>query len=275
MAGLQGTPEDPSTITPGDLAAAGDSQAPAQSDHTHPVSTATPSTKIAYSGTPLEGSATSLVRSDAKNILADGVTPGDILRWDGTSWISVPATSLPGYGLMAMSGEDGDPGIPGPAGSIGPTGPIGIGVPGMDGEDGTDGVPGRQGVDGAPGIQGIPGISGIGIPGMDGEDGIDGIPGVRGVDGVAGSPGSPGASGPTGIGIPGMDGEDGMDGFSIPGPQGPQGPTGSGSALSLNQHVIGTNFTVTGGYGAYIPRYLEIAAGITLEIGVDGTLEIG
>lgn len=49
----------------------------------------------------------------------------------------------------------------------------------------------------------------------------------------------------------------------------------SAGDLALNKHVLTSNFTVTAGYGAFIPRYLEIAAGVTLEIGADGDLEIG
>lgn len=49
--------------------------------------------------------------------------------------------------------------------------------------------------------------------------------------------------------------------------------TGSGG-LSLNQHVLGVDFTITAGYSATVERYLEIAAGITVEIGADGDLGI-
>jgi hypothetical protein len=49
----------------------------------------------------------------------------------------------------------------------------------------------------------------------------------------------------------------------------------SSGGLALSQHVLGTNFTITAGYSAYVTRYMELAAGVTLEIGLDGDLEIG
>lgn len=51
-------------------------------------------------------------------------------------------------------------------------------------------------------------------------------------------------------------------------------PTSTTSQLQLNQHVITSNFTITAGTGVVVPRYVEIAAGITLEIGADGDLDI-
>lgn len=50
---------------------------------------------------------------------------------------------------------------------------------------------------------------------------------------------------------------------------------GASGALALNQHVLVANFTITAGWTAYITRYLEVAVGFTLEIGLDGDLEIG
>jgi hypothetical protein len=47
------------------------------------------------------------------------------------------------------------------------------------------------------------------------------------------------------------------------------------SDLALNKHIIASNFTLTAGYGSTIPRYLEISAGITVELGADADLEIG
>lgn len=49
---------------------------------------------------------------------------------------------------------------------------------------------------------------------------------------------------------------------------------GAGGDLALNKHVLAANFTVTAGYGALIPRYLEIGATFALEIGADADLEI-
>lgn len=49
---------------------------------------------------------------------------------------------------------------------------------------------------------------------------------------------------------------------------------GGGGALSLNNHVLVSDFTVTAGKGVVVPRYVEIAAGVTLELGASGDLEI-
>jgi len=56
-------------------------------------------------------------------------------------------------------------------------------------------------------------------------------------------------------------------------PPGASTPTAP-SALALSQHIITSNFTVTDGYTADVVRYIEIADGITLEIGDDADLEI-
>lgn len=50
---------------------------------------------------------------------------------------------------------------------------------------------------------------------------------------------------------------------------------GAAGAIGLSQHVLAANFTVTAGYGAYVPRYLEVGAGFTLEVGAGGDMEIG
>ncbi len=47
------------------------------------------------------------------------------------------------------------------------------------------------------------------------------------------------------------------------------------SALALSQHIISSGFTVSADLAAYVPRYVEISAGITLEIAANGDLEIG
>lgn len=49
----------------------------------------------------------------------------------------------------------------------------------------------------------------------------------------------------------------------------------SSSALALSQHVISADFTIPASQAAYVTRYVEIAAGITLTIEADGDLEIG
>ena len=53
------------------------------------------------------------------------------------------------------------------------------------------------------------------------------------------------------------------------------GGGGPGGDLQLDKHVLSASFTITAGWAAYITRYLEIPAGMTLEIGADGDLEIG
>lgn len=45
--------------------------------------------------------------------------------------------------------------------------------------------------------------------------------------------------------------------------------------LSGVKHVITANKIITAGYGTYMPRYLEVAAGVTFELGADADLEIG
>ena len=199
IGGLEGDPDTPSTVEAGATADPGVSQAPAPSDHVHDVNTAAPSVKVSYDQAPDEGSTASLMRSGARLLLNDGVTPGDILRWDGSVWKSVAPQSISGAGPPGERGEDGADGPPGPPGPTGPTGPAG--------PSGTGG-------------------SGSGIPGFDGEDGADGIPGPPGPTGVAGAAGATGPQGPPGR--DGIDGEDGQPG--PPGPQGPQGTPGVGGA---------------------------------------------
>jgi hypothetical protein len=49
--------------------------------------------------------------------------------------------------------------------------------------------------------------------------------------------------------------------------------TGSGG-LGLNQHVLGVDFTIAAGYSATIERYLNIAAGVTLALGLGADLGV-
>ena len=41
------------------------------------------------------------------------------------------------------------------------------------------------------------------------------------------------------------------------------------------RHLLSENYTIPAGTGAYIPRYHEIGAGFTLELGADADLEVG
>jgi hypothetical protein len=45
-------------------------------------------------------------------------------------------------------------------------------------------------------------------------------------------------------------------------------------ALLLNKHALVANFTITAGYAAVIPRYIEVGSGFTLEVGADSDLEV-
>jgi hypothetical protein len=49
---------------------------------------------------------------------------------------------------------------------------------------------------------------------------------------------------------------------------------GAGGAIGLSNHIVVSNFTITAGRSATIERYVEVAAGIALEIGADGDLGI-
>jgi hypothetical protein len=88
LGGLQGTPSTPSQIQAGVASTPGTSQSAAPSDHVHSVQTAAPSVKVTYDQTAQEGSGAALMRADARLRLADGVTPGDTLVWDGAKWVS-------------------------------------------------------------------------------------------------------------------------------------------------------------------------------------------
>lgn len=53
------------------------------------------------------------------------------------------------------------------------------------------------------------------------------------------------------------------------------GVTATLPALDYSSHLVSANFSVPAGCSAYVSRYVEIAAGITLEVGADADLEIG
>lgn len=92
MAGLQGTPETPSEVQAGVAADASDSQAAAPSNHIHSIETAAPSVPVAFGGSPDEGSRTAMMRADATLVLEAGSLSGDILVWNGSTWVP---TQLP------------------------------------------------------------------------------------------------------------------------------------------------------------------------------------
>ncbi len=212
-------------------------------------------------------------------------------------------------GVPGFPGEQGDPGdagIPGPPGPTGSAGSAGaggaLGPPGIEGDQGDPGDPGPPGPQGPAGLDGIAGAMGAagygeqgdpgdpGPPGPTGAQGASGIPGFAddGEVGAPGQPGPPGADGATGqIGPPGPQGDEGEQGS--PGPPGQStAPTGTGfvhitsglqdpgaSPLVYIPHVLTADYTLPDGVGAYIPRYFEIAAGVTFTIGANSDLEIG
>lgn len=90
VAGSQGTPDTPSTVSAGVSADPGIAQAPSPSDHIHPISTAAPSIKVAFGGVPDEGSSASLTRSDAKHILEVGTIDEQTLMWKTDTWVPTP-----------------------------------------------------------------------------------------------------------------------------------------------------------------------------------------
>ena len=219
---------------------------------------------------------------------------------------SVGPIGPPGIGFFGEDGLDGEPGLAGPPGPPGPSGPAGAagspgsagapglpgiqGLDGLDGEQGEMGFPGLVGPTGAPGAPGAPGASGSpgaqGAPGIQGLDGLEGdpgemgFPGLQGPQGIQGIQGPTGSQGPTGlqgpIGFSGMDGDPPEEPVIAFGPPGPQGPAGSSAgAMAMTQHVLGSNFVITASWVAVTTRYTEISAGVTLEIGSDGDLEIG
>ena len=161
--GLQGTPTTPTEIQAGVAADIGTSQAGAAADHTHSVDTAVPSVNVSLSGPASEGTASSLLRSDAQLVLDDGgAAVGEVPIWSGAAWVPGPMTGGGGGGGTGgpggSDGEDGEDGIPGPQGPAGATGPAGLtgpaGPPGLDGRDGEDGQPGPPGPQGPAGTGG-------------------------------------------------------------------------------------------------------------------------
>src|ERR1700691_4004433 len=194
---------------------------------------------------------------------ASAPSAGQVLTFNGTSWI---AATPSGGGAQ---GPPGPPGIPGPQGIQGLLGPAG--PPGANGATGPQGPAGGPvgpqgpagasglsvlsgavdptaavGVDGdfyindatstifGPKVAGVwpPGISLIGATGSQGPAGVAGATGPAGAQGPAGITGTTGATGPQGptgpsgaTGATGATGPQGLQGF--PGPTGAQGPTGA------------------------------------------------
>ena len=164
---------------------------------------------------------------------------GEVLTFDGTSWIA--AATSGGAGSEGPAGPQGPQGVAGPAGPPGATGPMGL-----------SGAPGAQGPSGAAGAAGANGntvLNGAVDPtpavGADGDFYINttnstifgprvadtwpagvSLIGATGAQGPAGAAGATGAQGPAGAaGSAGPQGIQGIQGFV--GPSGPQGPAGA------------------------------------------------
>ena len=97
MSGLQSTPGTPVQIQAGVAASIGTGQAVALANHVHSISTAAPTVPVAFGGAADEGSASSMLRSDAKLILAAGSVDEQTLVWDGTAWVP---THLEDYDIL-------------------------------------------------------------------------------------------------------------------------------------------------------------------------------
>src|SRR5580658_9668454 len=148
---------------------------------------------------------------------------GEVLMFNGTSWIASPASA--GAGSRGPAGPEGPQGVPGPTGIAGPAGPQGPpGAPGSQGAAGDDGLSVLNGaVDPAPTVgvngdfyintatsnifgpkfagnwpAGISLIGPTGTQGPNGPAGATGVPGSPGPQGVQGFAGPVGAQGPAG-----------------------------------------------------------------------------
>ena len=56
----------------------------------------------------------------------------------------------------------------------------------------------------------------------------------------------------------------------IPGPA----TAGVASDIALSKHINVADFVITAGYSAVVVRFVEIAVGVTIELGSDSDLEI-
>jgi prefoldin subunit 5 len=45
--------------------------------------------------------------------------------------------------------------------------------------------------------------------------------------------------------------------------------------ISMSRKAPAMNVLIPAGYGAYVPRSLEVSSGVAVEVGVGATLEIG
>jgi hypothetical protein len=202
-----------------------------------------------------------------------GVTAGQILTFDGTSWTATTAA-----GGQGPQGPAGPAGATGATGATGPTGPSGpAGTSGSAGATGATGAIGPQGPAGTAGATGAPGTNGTGfdfrnafassatyavddvvtfngstyvaITASAGPDNLnpdvnpsawsvmaqEGAAGAAGAAGIQGPPGAMGATGPQGPqGLLGLTGAQGATGAQgSTGSQGPAGATGATGSQGL------------------------------------------
>ncbi len=152
-----------------------------------------------------------------------GAQTGDVLAWNGSSWVP----EIP-------SGPQGPVGPQGPQGPVGPAGPTGVAGP--TGSQGPTGLTGPAGSTGPQGFQGPAGPTGnTGSTGPQGETGPAGPIGDTGPQGPVGPMGPLGITGPAGpTGPAGALGPQG-----IAGPQGPIGPQGPTGISMVNGDVTG------------------------------------
>lgn len=156
---------------------------------------------------------------------------GDVIVWNGTSWVNIGKVQGPPgpQGVPGPTGPQGVPGPTGPTGATGTTGPQGIqGVPGVKGDTGAQGPQGVKGDTGATGAAST-------VPGPTGPQGPQGVQGVKGDTGNTGAQGPAGATGATGSQGP----------QGVKGDKGDPGATGAQGAPGVVQAVVaGTNVTV-------------------------------
>lgn len=117
------------------------------------------------------------------NYIPDGQATGDVLMWDGSTWMASKISGIQGpqgpQGLQGLTGATGAVGPQGPAGAVGPQGPAG-----------PQGATGAAGAAGPQGPQGLPGLAGAnGATGATGPQGPAGPQGPQGLQGLQGDPG--------------------------------------------------------------------------------------
>jgi hypothetical protein len=186
---------------------------------------------------PSSGSATQL---QGRPISSTGPTGGQVLTWDGSSWVPLPG----------VTGPTGAAGSDGPQIYSGATGPFsGLGRSGDFYIDTTAGVlygpkasnswgsglqlqSGPAGPTGPGGVTGATGPTGVSVTGPTGgvgptgpAAGPTGATGGIGGSGATGPTGSTGTAGPTGP-VSSAPGPTGATGAGATGPSGPTGPTG-------------------------------------------------